>query len=369
MRKQVSPTELLPHPENDYYFDRMEESKWGDFKESIQKNGLYESPIVTPENLIVSGHERVRACMELGIKEIEVEVRNFASDDEILICLIETNIQQRGSIGGSVIKMARRIQALERCYGIRHGNNGLGQDADSSLKTQDQLASEMGMSARNMRMIRNLADLPEEFQQMVDDGKITATAAAKLIVGLTSKEKDELLAYLSEHDESVKRFTEEQISGYIEAIKEIETRIKDYQELSSGSSEDYMRIVDEKERMKSEAMKSLAELNFAKSQLREAKKELSALQKQASQHEKLKEELEGVQNDLNMLRQHGTTISQVTHSLNGVLSIVSGIANAQIYGQAKQKEIDQINRLADKINEGLDAVKSLVMGAPLNQSA
>lgn len=262
-RKRVKISDLVSHPENEFYFDKMEESKWQDFKDSIKENGLFEAPIVTPENLIVSGHERIRACIELGINEIDVEERSFANDGAILTCLIETNIQQRGSIGGSVIKMSRRIQALERCYNIRHGNNAWGRpEMISSPKTQEQLAADMGMSARNLRMIRNLADLPEGFQEMVDSGKITPTAAAKLIVGLTSKEKGELLEYLSENDDSVKRFTETQIANYIEEIQTCETKLKDYQELSSGDNEDYVRLVEEKDRIKSEALKSLSELRL-----------------------------------------------------------------------------------------------------------
>ena len=81
---------------------------------------------------------------------------------------------------------------------------------------------------------------------MVDSGKITPTAAAKFIVGLTSQEKAELLEYLSENDDSVKKFTETQIAQYIEAIQTCETKIKDFQELSTGNNDDYLRIVEEK---------------------------------------------------------------------------------------------------------------------------
>ena len=370
MRRQVKITELIPHPENDFFFDKMEESRWPDFKSSIRENGLFEAPIVTPENLIVSGHERVRACAELGILEIAVEERTFTNDEEVLTCLIETNIQQRGVIGGSVIKMARRIQALERCYNIKHGNNRFGrQETISAPKTQEQLASELGMTTRNLRMIRNLADLPEGFQEMVDSGKITPTAAAKLIVGLTSKEKEELLEYLSENDDSVKKFTESQIAQYIEAIQTCETKLKDFQELSTGDNDDYVRLVEEKERIKSEALKSLSELTYAQRQLKETKKELAEAQKRGSLYDKVTQELENTQNELSRLKQNGTTITQVTHSLSGVLSVVSGIADAEMSGKVIQKESDKIFALIGKIQDSLNSISSMVCGEKLQRTA
>lgn len=370
MRKNVSPKDLVSHPENDYYFDKMEESKWGDFKESIRKNGLFEAPIVTPENLIVSGHERVRACIELGITEVEVEEMEFKDDEAVLTCLIETNIQQRGSIGGSVIKMARRIQALERCYGIRHGNSSWGgAEIIATQKTQEQLAAEFNMSARNLRMIRNLADLPVEFQTMVDNGKITPTAAAKLIVGLTSQEKDELLEYLSENDDSVKRFTETQIAQYIEAIQTCESKIRDYQELSSGDNDDYLRLVEEKDRMKSEAMKSLSELTLAQRQLKDAKKELAEAQKRGTLYDNVKAQLEQTQSELNRLKVNGTTVAQITHSLMGVLTVVSGVAESEMAGNATKKESDKINDLIEKISAGLNNIGGMVNGGQMEQSA
>lgn len=370
MRKSVNPKDLVSHPENDYYFDKMEESKWGDFRESVRKNGLFEAPIVTPENLIVSGHERVRACIELGITEIEVEEREFKDNEAVLTCLIETNIQQRGSIGGSVIKMARRIQALERCYGIRHGNSSWGgAEIIATQKTQEQLAAEFNMSARNLRMIRNLADLPVEFQTMVDNGKITPTAAAKLIVGLTSQEKDELLEYLSENDDSVKRFTETQIAQYIEAIQTYESKIRDYQELSTGDNDDYLRLVEEKDRMKSEALKSLSELTLAQRQLKDAKKELAEAQKRGTLYDNVKAQLEQTQSELSRLKENGTTVAQITHSLMGVLSVVGGVAESEMAGNATKKESGKINDLIEKISVCLNRIGSMVNGEQMEQSA
>lgn len=43
-------------------------------------------------------------------------------EDEILADLLETNIRQRGDVGGPAKKVGLRIKELERLYGIKEGN-------------------------------------------------------------------------------------------------------------------------------------------------------------------------------------------------------------------------------------------------------
>ena len=87
---------LKPHPRNSYFFDDIEGEPWTAFLESIETSGVIEPIIVSaPDLTIVSGHQRVRACKTLGIKQVAVEERTFDSEDEILKQLIETNIRQR----------------------------------------------------------------------------------------------------------------------------------------------------------------------------------------------------------------------------------------------------------------------------------
>jgi len=60
VRKKVDHKELIGHPQNEFYFDRMEESKYNDFVESIRNNGLFEPLIVTINNLNVVVNEKMR---------------------------------------------------------------------------------------------------------------------------------------------------------------------------------------------------------------------------------------------------------------------------------------------------------------------
>lgn len=88
----------------------------------IDIHGIYlditEPIVITPDKVIVSGHQRVRACKELGIDEINCDIHLYNNEDEILQDFLETNIRQRGEIGGSAKKVGKRIKELERLYGI-----------------------------------------------------------------------------------------------------------------------------------------------------------------------------------------------------------------------------------------------------------
>lgn len=75
--------------------------KWYEFIESIRTSGVIEPIVVTRDFTIVSGHQRVRACNELGITEIPARVRDYAGEDAVIKDLLETNVRQRGNIDWS----------------------------------------------------------------------------------------------------------------------------------------------------------------------------------------------------------------------------------------------------------------------------
>lgn len=102
--QQIKISELSPHPRNTEFFDDMSGEKWQEFLESIKTSGVIEPIVITQEKIIVSGHQRVRACKELGITEILADVRVYESEDKVLKDLLETNIRQRGNVGGSAKK-------------------------------------------------------------------------------------------------------------------------------------------------------------------------------------------------------------------------------------------------------------------------
>lgn len=203
---------LNPHPKNKYFFDDIDGEPWVAFLESIKTSGVIEPIIVSaPDLTIVSGHQRVRACQKLGIKQVAVEERSYESEDEILKQLIETNIRQRGVGNTNAVKLGRCIKELERIYGIKNGNNQHTERVGHNVqgKTQDDLASELEMSKKQMSRFKSLTDLIPELQDAVQSGQITATTAMGFVKRLTPEEQKQLLEQiggkekLSAYDRSV----------------------------------------------------------------------------------------------------------------------------------------------------------------------
>lgn len=131
----------------------------------------------------VSGYQRVRACKELGIPKINCEVRIYSSEDEVLQDLIETNIRQRGSIDGSTRKNGMIAKELERIYGITHGGNRSVPKPNNSVlvKTQKDIADEMGISVDTLQNLKKLTDIIPELGELVDTGIVSNTTALAIV--------------------------------------------------------------------------------------------------------------------------------------------------------------------------------------------
>ena len=241
--------ELVPHPRNDEFFDDMSGEKWNEFLESVKTSGVIEPIVITQDKVIVSGHQRVRACKELGIDTIMAETRHYDNDDAVLKDLIETNVRQRGSIGGSDIKLGNRIRELERIYGVRNGSSNekgtvvgaSGSNGTSREMTQRELAERMGIDLNTLKRAKALASLPLEILELVDKGTISPSTASRLIAKLTPEEQEKLISTLpvSAH------FTQKQVQSYVDQICMKDNQIAGY-ELKAEQDK------QEKERLRTE---------------------------------------------------------------------------------------------------------------------
>ena len=57
------------------------DSEVGDLVNSIVEVGLLQPIIVTPNNLIISGHRRFKAIQTLGWNEVECEIKDIPEDE------------------------------------------------------------------------------------------------------------------------------------------------------------------------------------------------------------------------------------------------------------------------------------------------
>jgi ParB family chromosome partitioning protein len=209
---------LNPHPKNKYFFDDIDGEPWVAFLESIKTSGVIEPIIVSaPDLTIVSGHQRVRACQKLGIKQVAVEERSYESEDEILKQLIETNIRQRGVGNTNAVKLGRCIKELERIYGIKNGGDRKSEETKLPLKSQGELAEELDMSKVQLRKYKSLADLIPELQDAVQSGQITATTAMGFVKKLSPEEQKKLAESINGQD----KVSGKEVEKYVAEIRRL----------------------------------------------------------------------------------------------------------------------------------------------------
>ena len=148
--------------------------------EKVVKPNFSGSPQKTQEDL----------ARELGIRSVMCDVHTYNNDDEILQDLLETNIRQRGDVGGSAKKVGMRIKELERIYGIEHGNNQHNRTSNNckSSKTQSDLAHDMNITVQTLQNYKTLTDMIPELDNLEKTGIVTKSTALAIMKQLSEKE-------------------------------------------------------------------------------------------------------------------------------------------------------------------------------------
>jgi ParB family chromosome partitioning protein len=83
----------------------------GDLVESMEKNGLLEPILVTPEKVIISGHRRYLAAKFLGWEEIEIIIRDISEEDMEYTIVSSNQHRQKKSV-----EVLNEIQRLYQNY-------------------------------------------------------------------------------------------------------------------------------------------------------------------------------------------------------------------------------------------------------------
>jgi ParB family chromosome partitioning protein len=189
----IEVSKLIPHQRNNEFFDDIQGDNWIEFKKSIKTSGVIEPVIITQDYIIVSGHQRVRACKELNINEIPCEVKIYESEQQIIKDLLETNLRQRGIGNTNAIKLGRCIVELEKIYGIFIGNHKIKDGDNLNPKTQEKLAEDIGISQRQLSDYKKLLSLIPELQQLIETNQLSPTIGYKVLSKLSKEDQQKLI--------------------------------------------------------------------------------------------------------------------------------------------------------------------------------
>lgn len=93
--KIMKVSDLKPHPKNEEIYGHNEEIS--DLVEKIKRSGQVHTLVVTSKGVVLAGHRRLRACKELGIEEVDVEVIDFDTPEQEVEYLIDNNATREKS--------------------------------------------------------------------------------------------------------------------------------------------------------------------------------------------------------------------------------------------------------------------------------
>ena len=173
---------------------------------------------------VISGHQRLKACKELGIDLVPIMIRDDLTDEnEKLKLLLAANFGRTKNDDAKQRKIATEYVAL---CGNSHGGNRKSNGDNRHLISQDEIAEQLGVSPRTLReMLAIESKLTPEIKELLDTCVFTKTTASKILTKLSPDEQKELAKSLPVDT----TLTQEQVNTYVEKIKTQENQIAGYE--------------------------------------------------------------------------------------------------------------------------------------------
>lgn len=154
----------------------FDEAKLAELANSIKANGVIQ-PLIVRESTngyeLVAGERRWRASRIAGLNRVPCIIRNFDDRQNAIVAIIEN--MQREDL--NPIEEARGLKAMTEKYGF----------------TQEQVSASLGRSRTYIANSIRLLKLPEEIQQYVSAGQMSA-AHGRTIINIPDKQKQKDVA-------------------------------------------------------------------------------------------------------------------------------------------------------------------------------
>jgi ParB family chromosome partitioning protein len=145
---------------------------------SIRSQGVVQPLVVSPDTdgtyFIIAGERRWRASRRAGLEQVPVVVRQVADDRELLELALVENLQRSDL---NALEEAEAYLALQEKFGL----------------SQEDIAARVGKARTTVTNSLRLLRLPEEVQELLREGRLTAGQARPLL-GLPSREAQITLA-------------------------------------------------------------------------------------------------------------------------------------------------------------------------------
>lgn len=269
--KHIPIENLKDSPNN--FFRALTDEELSELSQSIKSLGILHPLVVRPlsngDYEIISGHQRKRAAQMAGLTEVPCIVKDV-DDISAEIMLIDTNTKTRQL---SPMEMAKSIRRIKELMGIRQGTR-------NTSATVAEVAENLGISERSMRLYDKLNELVPELQELADEGKLSLNTAQRL-AGLPKELQKKLyetlggdIAELSRED--VKRLKEESDRGYL-VLTVLQEKLKD----TEKELEEFKNVYVKKENIEKQIKKLQQKKKELEYDLHDRENALSTLDKRS----------------------------------------------------------------------------------------
>lgn len=215
---KLSINALKIHPRNTEFFDDISGDEYERFKKSIKEDGILSPILIAPDMTVISGHQRLKACRDLGIELVPVMIReDLTDDDEKLKLLLAANF---GRLKNDDVKQRKVAVEYVKLCGNKHGRPV--KSGDNRLLTQEEIANNLGISERTLRELLEIErKLTPEVKELLNNGVFTKTTASKVLTKLSKEEQEELLSNINPD----KKYTQVDIQKYIDENKKLKDKV------------------------------------------------------------------------------------------------------------------------------------------------
>lgn len=145
---------------------RFDEDGLEELAESIRAQGIVQPLVVTTRDgeayTIVAGERRWRAAQRAGLTEVPVVVREVTGDRELLELALVENLQRADL---NAMEEAEAYRSLQESFGLSH----------------EEMGKRVGRGRVAVTNTLRLLNLPEDVQDLIRGGKLTAGQARPLL--------------------------------------------------------------------------------------------------------------------------------------------------------------------------------------------
>ena len=155
-------------------FKVVDDDRMNTLVDSIRENGILNPAIVRTDKNgdyeMISGHRRLHAAGILGLDKIPAIVKEM-SDDEAIIKMVDANIQREEILPSErAFAYKMKLDAMKRTVGRPTKENAC--HCGTHLRSDQELALQIGESARSIQRYIRLTELIPEILECVDSKKI-----------------------------------------------------------------------------------------------------------------------------------------------------------------------------------------------------